>query len=230
MKLPSLEKEIPKELFARFWIPVMNSVMVLSFILKFYQFGSDEKAFSLVNGLTGAFLFAIVTLITAYITGSRSIGSYVRFLILYIAFVPHMKLSYLARLADFSYTFHIRDHSFSAKWEGSLVLWASDVSEYMRILLPMTLLMLGATIHDKFPKWYRILLVAAVVMALLLYVFEGTVNLFKYGIALIFVIIISDCWSRMRLLEERKPQIMVLWAEMLLFAAMWAKGITLIIR
>ena len=230
MKLPSLEKEIPKELFARFWIPVMNSVMVLSFILKFYQFGSDEKAFSLVNGLTGAFLFAIVTLITAYITGSRSIGSYVRFLILYIAFVPHMKLSYLTRLADLSYTFHIRDHSFSEKWQGSIALWASDVSEYMRILLPMTLLMLGATIHDKFPKWYRIILVAAVVMALLLYVFEGTVNLFKYGIALVFVIIISDCWSRMRLLEERKPQIMVLWAEMLLFAAMWAKGLTLIIR
>ena len=230
MKLPSLEKEIPKELFARFWIPVMNSVMVLSFILKFYQFGSDEKAFSLVNGLTGAFLFAIVTLITAYITGSRSIGSYVRFLILYIAFVPHMKLSYLTRLADLSYTFHIRDHSFSEKWQGSIALWASDVSEYMRILRPMTLLMLGATIHDKFPKWYSIILVAAVVMALLLYVFEGTVNLFKYGIALVFVIIISDCWSRMRLLEERKPQIMVLWAEMLLFAAMWAKGLTLIIR
>ena len=230
MKLPSLEKEIPKELFARFWIPVMNSVMVLSFILKFYQFGSDEKAFSLVGGLKGAFLFAIVTLITAYITGSRTIGSYVRFLILYIAFVPHLKLSYLSRLADLSYTFHIRDHSFSAKWQGSIVLWASDVSEYMRILLPMALLMLGATIHDKFPKWYRILLVMAVVMALLLYVFEGTVNLFKYGIALVFVIIISDCWSRMRLLEERKPQVMVLWAEMLLFAAMWAKGLTLIVR
>ncbi|MBQ3851773.1 MAG: hypothetical protein II760_00170 [Lachnospiraceae bacterium] len=230
MKLPSLEKEIPKELFARFWIPVMNSVMVLSFILKFYQFGSDEKAFSLVGGLKGAFLFAIVTLITAYITGSRTIGSYVRFLILYIAFVPHLKLSYLSRLADLSYTFHIRDHSFSAKWQGSIVLWASDVSEYMRILLPMALLMLGATIHDKFPKWYRILLVTAVVMALLLYVFEGTVNLFKYGIALVFVIIISDCWSRMRLLEERKPQVMVLWAEMLLFAAMWAKGLTLIVR
>lgn len=230
MKLPSLEKEIPKELFARFWIPVMNSVMVLSFILKFYQFGSDEKAFSLVGGLKGAFLFAIVTLITAYITGSRTIGSYVRFLILYIAFVPHLKLSYLSRLADLSYTFHIRDHSFSAKWQGSIVLWASDVSEYMRILLPMALLMLGATIHDKFPKWYRILLVTAVVMALLLYVFEGTVNLFIYGIALVFVIIISDCWSRMRLLEERKPQVMVLWAEMLLFAAMWAKGLTLIVR
>jgi len=230
MKLPSLEKEIPKELFSKFWIPAMNSVMVLSFILKFYQFGNDEKPFSLVGGLVGAFLFAIVTLITAYITGSRTIGSYVRFLIIYIAFVPHLKLSYLTRLADFSYTFHIRDHSFSAKWQGSLALWASDVSEYMRILLPMTLLMLGATIHDKFPKWYRILLVAAVVMALLLYVFEGTVNLFKYGIAIIFVIIISDCWSRMRLMEERKPQIMVLWAEMLLFAAMWAKGLTLIIK
>ena len=83
MKLPSLEKEIPKELFAKFWIPAMNSVMVLSFILKFYQFGNDEKEFSLVGGLMGAFLFAIVTLITAYITGSRTIGSYVRFLIIY---------------------------------------------------------------------------------------------------------------------------------------------------
>ena len=230
MKLPSLEKEIPKELFAKFWIPTMNSVMVLSFILKFYQFGNDEKEFSLMGGLVGAFLFAIVTLITAYITGSRTIGSYVRFLILYIAFVPHLKLSYITRLTDLSYTFHIRDHSFSAKWQGSLALWASDVSEYMRILLPMALLMLGATIHDKFPKWYRILLITAIVMALLLYVFEGTVNLFKYGISIIFVIIISDCWSRMRLLEERKPQIMVLWAEMLLFAAMWAKGLTLIIK
>lgn len=229
MKLPSLEKEIPKELFSKFWIPAMNSVMVLSFILKFYQFGNDEKPFSLVGGLVGAFLFAIVTLITAYITGSRTIGSYVRFLIIYIAFVPHLKLSYLTRLADFSYTFHIRDHSFSAKWQGSLVLWASDLSEYLRILVPMMLLMLGATIHEKLPKWYKDLLICALVLACLVYVFEGTVNLCRFGIALIMVIIISDCWNKMRIEEERTPQIMVLWAEVLLFAAMWAKGMTLIV-
>ena len=43
------------------------------------------------------------------------------------------------------------------------------------------------------------------------------------------VIIISDCWNKMRIEEERTPQIMVLWAEVLLFAAMWAKGMTLIV-
>ena len=229
MKLPSPDKEIPKELFAKFWTPVINSVLVLNFILKFYQFGNDEKTFSLVGGLIGAFLFAVITVTIAYITGSRSVGSYVRFMIIYIAFVPHLKLSYLTRLTDWAYTFDIRDHSFSEKWQGSIALWFSDISEYLRILFPMALLMLGATIHDKFPKWYRILLISAVVLALLLYVFEGTVNLFKFGIANILIIIISDCWSRMRLLEEKKPKIMVLWAELLLFAAMWAKGVMLIV-
>ncbi|MCR4791347.1 MAG: hypothetical protein K5871_01210 [Lachnospiraceae bacterium] len=229
MKLSSFDKIIPKELFARIWAPVINSVLVLNFILKFYQFGSDQKGFSLATGLIGTALFALVTLLTSYISGSKSVGSYVRFMILYIAFVPHLKLSYIQKLFDLSYAFDIRDHSFSAKWQGSLALWASDLSEYLRILVPMTLLMLGATIHEKFPKWYRILLIVAIILALMVYVFEGTVNLCKFGIALVMVIIISDCWNRMRVEEERTPQIMVLWAEVLLFAAMWAKGLMLIV-
>ena len=117
-------------------------------------------------------------------------------MILYIAFVPHLKLSYLQRLLDLKYAFDVRDHSFSAKWQGSLALWASDLSEYLRILVPMMLLMLGATIHEKLPKWYRDLFICAAVLAGLVYIFEGTVNLCRYGIALIMVIIISDCWWR----------------------------------
>ncbi len=229
MKLSSLDKNIPKELFAKIWAPVINTVLVLNFILKFYQFGSDQAEFSLKTGLIGVALFAVVTLITSYISGSKSVGSYVRFMILYIAFVPHLKLSYIQRLFDLSYAFDVRDHSFSAKWQGSLVLWASDLSEYLRILVPMMLLMLGATIHEKLPKWYKDLLICALVLACLVYVFEGTVNLCRFGIALIMVIIISDCWNKMRIEEERTPQIMVLWAEVLLFAAMWAKVMTLIV-
>ncbi len=229
MKISSFDKSIPKELFSKIWAPVINSVLVLNFILKFYQFGSDTPKFVLSTGLIGAALFAIVTVITSYISGSRSVGSYVRFMILYIAFVPHLKLSYIKRLFDLSYAFDIRDHSFSAKWQGSLVLWASDLSEHLRILVPMMVLMLGATIHDKFPKWYKTLLICVVVLACMIYVFEGTVNLCKYSMSLIMVIIISDCWNRMRVEEERTPQIMVLWAEVLLFSAMWAKGMTLII-
>ena len=229
MNISSFDKNIPKELFSRFWTPVLMSVLVLNFILKFYQFGMDTEEFSLAQGLIGAMFFAVVTLITAFISGSKSIGSYVRFMILYIAFVPHLKLSYLQRLLDFSYAFDIRDHSFSSKWKGSIALWCSDISEYLRILVPIMVLMLGASIYEKFPKWYRILIICSIVLALLIYVFEGTVNLFRYGIALIFVIIISDCWNRMRFAEEREPQIMVLWAELLLYAAMWAKGVTLII-
>ncbi len=228
MNIFSFDKNIPKELFAKFWTPVINSVLVLNFILKFYQFGNDVATFDLANGLAGVFLFAVLTVTVSYLSGSRSVGSYVRFMILYIAFVPHLKLNYLFRLADFSYTFGLRDHSFNGKWRGALALWTSDVSEYLRILVPMMILMMGATIHDKLPKWYKILLIAAVVLALLLYVFEGTVNLFKYGIALIMVVIISDCWNKMRVADERAPQAMILWVELLLFAAMWAKGMTLI--
>lgn len=229
MKLPSFGKEIPKELFARIWTPVINSVLVLNFILKFYQFGSDVSPFSLSQGLIGVGMFAVLTVVIAYITGSKSIGSYVRFSILYIAFVPHLKLSYLTRLSDFSYVFHIRDHSFSEKWKGSIALWASDISEYLRILIPMMVLILGVTVRENLPKWYKVLLITAFVMALLIYVFEGTVNLFKYGISLIVVIIIADSWNRIRVDEERTPQVMILWAEILLYAAMWAKGMTLIV-
>ncbi len=228
MKIFSFDNNIPKELFAKFWAPVINSVLVLNFILKFYQFGNDISTFDLANGLTGVFLFAVLTIVVSYFSGSRSVGSYVRFMILYIAFVPHLKLNYLFRLTDLSYTFGLRDHSFSGKWKGAVALWTSDVSEYLRILVPMMILMLGATLHDKLPKWYKILLICAVILALLLYVFEGTVNLFKYGISLIMVVIISDCWNKMRVADERAPQAMILWVELLLFAAMWAKGMTLI--
>ena len=229
MNLSSFDKNIPKELFAKFWTPVLMSVLVLNFILKFYQFGTDVVLFSLSNGLIGAVLFAVVTVLASYFSGSKSIGSYVRFMILYIAFVPHLRISYLKRLFDFSYTFAIRSHSFSEKWKGSIVLWVSDISEYLRILVPIMLLMLGATIHEKFPKWYKIMLLCALILALLVYVFEGTVNLCRYGIALIMVMIISDCWNRLRIAEDIAPQIMLLWAEILLYSAMWAKGMTLIV-
>ena len=228
MKIFSFDNTIPKEIFAKFWTPVINSVLVLNFILKFYQFGNDVYAFDLANGLIGVMLFAVVTVCVSYMSGSRSLGSYVRFMILYIAFVPHLKLTYLTRLADLSYTFGLRDHSFGGKWKGAIALWTSDVSEYLRILVHMMILMMGATIHDKLPKWYKILLLCAVLLALLLYVFEGTVNLFKYGISLIIVVIISDCWNKLRVADERAPQAMILWAELLLFAAMWVKGMTFI--
>ncbi len=228
MSVFSFDKTIPKEIFAKFWTPVINSVLVLNFILKFYQFGSDVYSFDLANGLVGVALFAVLTFTVSYLSGSRSIGSYVRFMILYIAFVPHLKLNYLSRLMDFSYTFGLRDHSFGGKWKGAVALWTSDVSEYLRILVPMMILMMGATVHDKLPKWYKILLISAVVLALMLYVFEGTVNLFKYGISLIIVVIISDCWNKLRVADGKAPQAMILWAELLLFAAMWAKGLTMI--
>lgn len=229
MKLPSFEKEIPKELFAKVWYPVINVVLLLIFVLKFYQFGHDTYDFSLQYGLMGVALFGIVTFTIAYISGSQSLGSYSRFLILYIAFVPHLRFDYFRRLADFSYTFGIRDHSFSEKWMGGIALLLSDVSDYLRILLPMTLLMLGATIYDKFPKWYRILIISIVVLVALIYIFEGTVILCKYAIALILVTMFSDCWNKIRVEKERSPQIMVLWAEILLYAAMFAKGLTLIV-
>ena len=116
MNVFSFDKTIPKDIFAKFWTPVINSVLVLNFILKFYQFGNDVYSFDLTNGLIGVALFAILTFSVSYAVGARSIGSYVRFMILYIAFVPHLKLTYLMRLADFSYTFGLRDHSFRGKW------------------------------------------------------------------------------------------------------------------
>ena len=67
MKISSFGKSIPKELFSKIWAPVINSVLVLNFILKFYQFGSDTPKFVLSTGLIGAALFAIVTVITSYI-------------------------------------------------------------------------------------------------------------------------------------------------------------------
>ena len=88
MHIFSFDKTIPKEIFAKFWTPVINSVLVLNFILKFYQFGNDVYSFDLANGLIGVALFAILTFGVSYAAGSRSLGSYVRFMILYIAFVP----------------------------------------------------------------------------------------------------------------------------------------------
>ena len=229
LKMSSFEKEIPKERFSAIWYPIINVVMLLVFILKFYQFGHDSYEFSLVNGLIGVFLFGIVTFLFSYCSGSRSLGSYSRFLILYIAFVPHLKFNYFRRLLDLSYTFGIRDHSFSEKWKGGIALLLSDVSEYLRILLPMTILMLGAAIYDKFPKMYKILITCIVILIILIYVFEGTVNLCKYGIAVILVTMLSDCWNKMRVEKERTQQALVLWAEILLYAAMFAKGLTLIV-
>ncbi|MCR4896854.1 MAG: hypothetical protein K5891_08795 [Lachnospiraceae bacterium] len=219
----------PIEYFARFTAPMALLFFVANYFLKSWQFGHDYDSFRLLEAVLGATIFEAVTFLICLLTSRRSVAGYFRFVIFYLAFVPHLSLGYITKLWQFSYLFEFREDLVNHKWSGLFALWSADWSGYLQLLVPMMILVLGARKMNggeqtRFPLRYWVLLAVACFFLALMFLFSGIINLSQYMIAIILVYIISDSWEQVRRYDSTEPEVLVSWAEILMFAALWLKG------
>ena len=226
MNIFVFQEQKPKEYFARFWMPALFQVAAVSFILQFYRAGAESGAsFDFKSGIIGVVLFEIVTILCCALMKRGRVGAYTRFIILFQAFVPHLSITYLSRLLDPEFLLSIRDDAIGQKMLAGIAIWMTDIKSFMPVLIPVLLLMLSALSFAKMPKWYRNVFIICGVLLCIMYFMSGLQNLLEFIFTLLIVCVIDDCWERIRTVDTLEPQILVSWAEILLFIAFWLKSI-----
>ncbi|MCR5801986.1 MAG: hypothetical protein K6G57_06610 [Lachnospiraceae bacterium] len=219
-----LPNKTPKELFGESYKIVLSAVIITILAFAFVEYGFTSKSFKVTSAISGALIFSAVTAVCLLVMRRWKFGSLTRFIVMYAAFVPHLSISYLSKLSDFDYLFRLRDDTFGFKWTAGLAYWASDLLSYVQVLIPMMILMLGALTFKKFSKWYIPVIVIATILAFMIWIFSGTVNICRYLIALLLVCVISDCWEKLRSSKSMEPEVMVHWAEVIFFGTLWLKS------
>ncbi len=243
-------QKMPAEVLAKWYRPVVALCCFILLSFKIWQFGtsSDATYFDIISALIGAFLFEVVSIVVFLMLHWNQMGSYLRFIILYFAFVPHLTITYLQKIFDPEYLFAMRDDTQGGKWAGALAFWSTDLVDLLAVLLPFLVLVLGAhmmvmdpgRMQDnkdyslknllKLPRWYLVVILLCVPMSFGIMFFAGLVNLLRYLISVLVVCIISDSWERIRRGSSLEPPLIVAWAELLLFITLALKGIMEIIR
>ncbi len=242
-------EKMPAEVLAKWYRPAVALCCFVLLAFKIRQFGTTTEAtyFDLISALIGAFLFEVVSIVVFLMLHWNQMGSYLRFIILYFAFVPHLTITYLLKLFDPEYLFTLRDDTTGGKWAGALAFWSTDLVDLLAVLLPFMVLMLGAhmlvmdpeKMQDntgyslknlrRLPRWYLVVILLCLIMSFGIMFFAGLVNLLRYLISLLAVCVISDSWERIRRGPSLEPPLIVAWAELLLFLTLALKGIMEII-
>jgi hypothetical protein len=243
-------QKMPAEVLAKWYRPAVALCCIFLLSCKIWQFGTTSEAtyFDLISALVGAFLFEVVSIVVFLMLHWNQMGSYLRFLILYFAFVPHLTITYLLKIFDPEYLFAMRDDTQGGKWAAAFAFWSTDLVDLMAVLLPFLILVLGAhmmvmdpkRMQDstgyelknllKLPQWYFVAILLCIVMSFGIMFFAGMVNLLRYLISMLVVCVISDSWERIRRGSSLEPPLIVAWAELLLFLTLALKGIMEIIK
>ncbi len=239
-------EKMPAEVLARWYRPAVALCCILLLSFKIWQFGTTTEAtyFDTISALIGAFLFEVVSIVVFLMLHWNQMGAYLRFIILYFAFVPHLTITYLLKLFDPEYLLTLRDDTIGGKWAGAIAFWSADLVDLLAVLLPFMVLVLGAHMMmidpekmqdntgyslknlKKLPRWYLVVILLCAIMSLGIMFFAGLVNLLRYLICLLAICVISDSWERIRRGPSLEPPLIVAWAELLLFLTLALKGIT----
>ncbi|MBR6381059.1 MAG: hypothetical protein IKS07_05220 [Lachnospiraceae bacterium] len=219
---------MPAESFAKLWKLFLVIVFVAGLGIKGYQFyveGGLHGVTRTVMAFAGAFAFEVLTILVYLTMRERSAQGYIRFLILYEAFVPHMSWAYLTRLRDLEFLSTMREDVVLRKWNAAFGFWAADAATYFQIMIPLLVLLFSALASEKIPRQDWILLGAAAGCMLMMFFFSGLLNLLHFVTSLILVYLIAKWWERVRRVISYEPMILLAWTELILFLALWMKGL-----
>lgn len=239
-------KKTPAQILANAWRPLLMVMVAVNFALIGFQYGTDEEGFLLENALCGIFLVELITIVVFFALKGRTLGAYLRFQILFMAFVPHMTLTYMGRLGNLKTLIAVREDVVKQQWHGALALWCPEILPLVQVLLPVFVLVLGAWLMNSseeqgqeqsgtvstvkylaslVPKWYWVLLSICLVCTLSVFFVSGLGNFVQFVIGLLLVCMIADLWERIRHVEASEPAIMIAWAQIILFLALWLKAV-----
>lgn len=231
--LPSFLAIEPSERFKKIERPFLYLVLVLGFAMRGWQFGGANWAkYNLIWGYGGLFMFEVILFLCFFALNGRNLAQLVRLQILYLAFVPNITFVYLRRVIQLPIAFEIRDDVAKGKVLATIALWYPEVAKLLQVVIPMIILLFMAFEMNKeredaikYPKWYVPFFIVAIVLVFLTLPFPNLGNLCMCVSRILFVCVIWDMWERVRKSETLEPMVMVSWAEMILFLALFLKGV-----
>lgn len=234
IKFPPFLKKNPFDIFDRVQNPVFIGVIVISLLLRAWQFGkSGEEDFSLILMLVGLYLLELLVLLIFVILGGKRITQLARFTILYLAFVPKLKYVYLQRIMDIKILFELREDLTNGRTKNAIALWYPELSKFLLLMVPFIIVLIMAlrTGNENFgeikilSKGFIISIIATIILGILALPFGNYANLGSFIISIILISCIWKLWEGLRARKSYEPMPVVAWAEILLFLAMWLKGI-----
>lgn len=232
-RLPSIFIKTPEEIFAKFKTPIFIVILVCCAALRAYQFGMGRgKGFDFVLALVGFLIIEVVILGSFFITGGKKLSGLVRFTVLYLGFVNSVSILYLERIKKFSVLFDVRDDWAKHKFKNVFALWYPRTSTLLLLLVPFVILLImsiaiteGELKKSSVKRWHIISLIICFVLSLLSLPFANTMLICMYIIQVIFVCVIWSLWESVRKYRTVEPLVMVSWAEIALFTAIFLKGV-----
>lgn len=246
--LPSFLKIDPYQRFSnikKIFFPVL---LLVGFLIRAWSFGNTSTdGFIAEYFFGGWFLFELILFVVFFVLGGKKLTELARFQLLYLAFVPNVSFAYLGRVViNPTLFFELRDDATkgSFKLKNCLALWYPNALKIMIVLVPFfVLLLLAYSINTKDEKsnsslvkifskegfktyrWYFISVVVAFILLILPIWFANMMNLNMYVVSLIITCCVWKLWENIRKHDSIEPMIMVEWAEIALFAALWLKGL-----
>ncbi len=234
IKFPPFLKKSPFEIFERFQLPVFFIIIIGCIFLRAWQFGKSDGTYLTILFILGGFLFLEILLFALIIPlGGTRVSQFARLTILYLAFVPKLKIVYLRRIMDIRLLFEIREDLTNGRIKNAIALWYPELTKFLLLMIPFIIILimafrtekesLGAVRHLR--KGFVIWGAVAVILGVMGLFFGNFANLGSYMIGIILVSFIWKLWEQIRVRKSYEPMPVVAWAETLLFLAMLLKGI-----
>lgn len=232
VSLPSFLQKNPFDKFGKSSRPLFWVLILEGFLLRAWKFGQySGQELNIFYALGGTVIFEIILFGLFFAMNGRRLSQLARFQIFYLAFVPNLSFTYMKRLLSPSVAFAVRDDFLRGKILAAFSLWLPENLKVLQILLPMVIILIMSyevnkdDVESRFPKWYKFVAAGCGVLLITFLFLENLTNLCMYLVSLSAVCIMWNMWERVRKNKSLEPMVMVSWAEILLFTALWLKGL-----
>ena len=162
-----------------------------------------------IPDLIGMLAFFFVLLFPFLLNKSRSIYSFFRFMVIYLAFMPVTGLEVLNGLTDRNILFEI---DFGLK--HNLILLA----EFPKEIIVLLILLYALCENDGFrlKKWNVTLFILVVILAIMMLFLPGISEILLYWVCYFLVILSFHLVENIFLIKKEKREMVVMWTLMII--------------
>ena len=232
-RFPEALKKSPYLIFEKFEKPIYLLIILSTVLLRGWMFGKSGKGFDILLTLAGVMASCAVCSMAFFLSGGRKLSQLSRFLILYSAFVPGIRFVYLKRLMNPEILFELRADLYPEKLKNVVALWFPDFTVVLLLMVPFAILLFMAFVVNtddvessgKLKRFFLIVVIVSIILMLVAFPLANISNLCVYIIGILLVSLIWKLWEIIRNKKSLEPASIVAWAEILLFVALWLKGL-----
>jgi len=232
-RFPAALKKSPFIIFEKVEKPIYLLIILSTVLLRGWMFGKSGKEFDILLTISGVMAVCAISALAFFLSGGRKLSQLSRFLILYSAFVPCIRFAYIKRLMNPDVLTELRADLYPEKLKNVIALWFPDFTGVLVLIVPFAILLGMAMMvnlddiekRKKIKRFILIVFIASVVLMMAAFPLANISNLCIYIMNLLMVSLIWKMWEIIRNKKSYEPASIVAWAEILLFVALWLKGI-----